>query len=399
MASWKKVIVSGSDARLGGVGVGVDPTAGQISASGKIFATTTEGAGLSTYNVVIKGADGEFKHTSSLAISPTIQPLSFPAAGGLKLDSGTTYDGSAERSASIDSGSLAGAGLTVGTQQIDVGQGNNITVATDDIHVNTGSLVDDAKGLSADASDISGLTATKIGVNIGAGLAFGTDGVIDASFVAGAALTDGDGIVDFSYDGSTGVTIGVDSASIAGTGLDATTVSQKIILAGSNGLSSGNIPKWTGTAFADSKISETATTVTLGSGTDEVVIPGNLTVSGTASFQHSSDVSIGDPFFLMASGSTTDTSFGIVGQTGSTANASVGWVYEPQALGATGGRGARWTFTTGSNVTTGGGGGGTVGAASVLVNSTDTTAAAADTYMGQTGNMLIDSSDNIYLYF
>ena len=238
MASWKKVIVSGSSARLNSLGVDVDApsTTGQISASGKIHAATAEATGLSTYNVVIKNANGEFSHTSSLAISPSNATLTLGA--GL---TGGSYNGSAGVDAGVDSGSLAGAGLSAGAVSTPnantfvVGAGNNITVAADAIHVDSGSLVDTDFGLSADAGDITGLTANKIGIDIGTGLSFNS-GDLTADFVAGAALTDGDGIEDFSYDGSGAVSIIVDTGSIAGTGLEASTVTNKISLLGHGSL-------------------------------------------------------------------------------------------------------------------------------------------------------------------
>ena len=389
MASWKKVIVSGSDARLGGIGVGVDPTSGQISASGKIFATTSTSTGLATYNVVIKGANGEFKHTSSLAITPTNATLTL--GSGL---TGGSYNGSANVDAGVDSGSLAGAGLTTGTTSFVVGAGNNITVAANAIHVNTGSLVDTDFGLSADAGDISGLTANKIGIDIGTGLSF-SSGDLTADFVAGDALTDGDGIVDFTYDGSSGVAIGVDSASIAGTGLEATSVSNKISLLGHGSLVTNKLTKWDGSKLVSSGISEVANTITLGDSNDTVTVAGNLVVAGTASFQHSSDVSIADPFFLMASGSGTDSAFGIIGQTGSGNLDGIGWIYNP-SFAEQGTTKPRFTFVTGSNVANGGTAGVAAGAASLLVSSTDTS--ETDEYMAATGNMLVNSGD-IYIYF
>lgn len=391
MASWKKVIVSGSSARLDSLGVDVDApsTTGQISASGKIHAITAEATGLSTYNVVIKNANGEFSHTSSLAISPSNATLTI--GNGL---SGGSYNGSAQADIAVDSGSLAGAGLTTGTETFAIGAGNNITVATDAIHVDSGSLVDEDFGLSADSAKIASLTANKIGIDIGTGLSFNS-GLLQADFVNGANLTAGDGIVDFTYNGSTGVAIGVDSASIAGTGLEATSVTNKISLAGHGSLVSNRLTKWNGTQLVSSGISDTGTLITLGDGSDTVTIPGNLTVQGTASFQHSSDVSIADPFFLMASGSGTDSAFGIVGQTGSGALDGIGWIYNPAFVEA-GTTAPRFTMVTGSNVENGGTIGVAAGAASLLVSSTDTS--ETDEYMAATGNMLLNSGD-IYLYF
>jgi hypothetical protein len=391
MASWKKVIVSGSSARLNSLGVDVDApsTTGQISASGKIHAITAEATGLSTYNVVIKNANGEFSHTSSLAISPSNATLTI--GSGL---TGGSYNGSSEVDIAVDSGSLAGAGLGTGTNTFDIGTGNNITVATDAIHVDSGSLVDTNFGLSADAGDITGLTANKIGIDIGTGLSFNS-GDLQADFVAGAALTDGDGIINFSYDGSGVASIGVDSASIAGTGLEATSVTNKISLLGHGSLASDTLTKWDGTQLVNSGITDSGNVITLGDSNDTVRIPGNLTVEGTASFQHSSDVSIVDPFFLMASGSGTDSAFGIVGQTGSGDLDGIGWVYNPAFTEASANR-PRFTMVTGSNVANGGTIGVAAGAASLLVSSTDTS--ETDEYMAATGNMLLNSGD-IYLYF
>tara|TARA_R110000796_G_scaffold162404_1_gene279182 strand:+ start:3257 stop:4444 length:1188 start_codon:yes stop_codon:yes gene_type:complete len=395
MASWKKVIVSGSSARLSSLGVNVDApsTAGEISASGKIHAVTATSTGLSTYNVVIKdGSTGEFKMTSSLAISPSNSTLLIPSNGGL---TGTSYDGSSEVTITVDSSSLAGNGLTpgaAGTPGFDVGQGENIIVGDDAVHVNSGSLVDNTKGLSADVADITGLTANKIGVNLGTGLSFNA-GAIDAAFVNGAALTDGDGILNFSYNGGGAVSIGVDSASIAGTGLESTSVEGKISLDGHASLVTNRITKWDGSKLVSSGITDTGTLITLGDSNDTVTIPGNLTVIGTASFQNSTDVSIADPFFLMASGSTSDTAFGIVGQTGSGALDGIGWVYNPTALGSSS---PRFTMVTGSNVVNGGTVGVAAGAASLLVASTDI--GEDDEYMAAEGNMLVNSGD-IYLYF
>ena len=391
MASWKKVIVSGSSARLDSLGVDVDApsTTGQISASGKIHATTAEATGLATYNVVIKNSNGEFAHTSSLAISPSNATLTL--GGGL---TGGSYNGSSTVDAGVDSGSLAGAGLTTGTNTFNIGAGNNITVAADAIHVDSGSLVDTDFGLSADAGDISGLTANKIGIDIGTGLSF-SSGDLTADFVAGDALTDGDGIETFSYNGSGVASIGVDSASIAGTGLEATSVTGKISLLGHASLSTNTLTKWNGSQLVDSGITDTGTLITLGDSNDTVTVPGNLTVLGTASFQHSSDVSIADPFFLMASGSGTDDAFGIVGQTGSGNLDGIGWVYNP-SFSEAGTTKPRFTMVTGSNVANGGTIGVAAGAASLLVSSTDTS--EDDEYMAATGNMLLNSGD-IYLYF
>ena len=65
-----------------------------------------------------------------------------------------------------------------------------------------------------------------------------------------------------------------------------------------------------------------ASAITLGASTTTTTIPGDLIVQGTGSFQHSTDISIADRVFLMASGTTTaNTSGGIAIASGSNSTA------------------------------------------------------------------------------
>jgi len=105
-------------------------------------------------------------------------------------------------------------------------------------------------------------------------------------------LTQGTGITAFTYDGATTATVAVSGAST---------------------LSSNNITKWTGTAFANSSLTDNGTTLTV---TGNEIITGNLTVQGTASFQHTTNLEVADRFVLFASGSNTAGDGGIVVQQG-----------------------------------------------------------------------------------
>jgi hypothetical protein len=387
MAQWRKVLVSGSDARLNSLGVGnnisAPSTQGIISASGKIFASASiPSTGLGTFNVLTRLSTGEFAITGSGAITPTLAALTL--GSGL---SGGSFNGSALVVAAVDSASLAGNGLGTGTEKFDVGQGNNITVTATQVHVNSGSLVDTNKGLSAASGDISGLQAGSIGVKLGTGLAFNAGGAISASFVAANTLSAGNNITLASgYDGTVARSVAVDVAALAGTGLE--NDSNTLRVSGSNNLTGGKIVKWTGAAFADSLVQENGAQLDLGSASSTVRVLGNLRVDGTASFQHSDNLEITDPFILLNSGSTSDDAFGILGAISATAG--IGWNYG-------GSSDPRFTFTTGSNLAAGGTYGTKVGAASLLVNSTSTSEASS--YKAQDGNFLIDGSDNIYVYF
>jgi len=387
MANWKKVVVSGSNSTLKSIGVGTaQPTgvSGEISASGKIFATTAVSTGLGSYNVVIKGANGEFLQTGSDAISPSLAALTL----GVGL-TGTSYNGSGAVTTTVDSASLAGNGLTpggAGSNNINVGQGNNITVAADAIHVDSGSLVDVARGLSA------ALATDKISVNAGAGVGFSGAGALTASFVAGANLSAGDAI-SLSTDPYTGAaesTISVNVSALAGVGL-ADDGSNNLTLKNSSNFTPGDLLKWNNTSgqLEDSGIVEGSNLLTLGGGSDTVLIPGNLVVQGTASFSHADNLEITDPFILLNSSSVDNSAAGIIGAVSQTLG--TGWVY--------GGSSApRFGMVTGSVLAQGGTAGGRVGDASLLVSATTLNAADGDTNMEATGNFLV-ASDEIYVYF
>ena len=182
MAGWKKVVVSGSDARLSSIGVGsgisAPSTDGQISASGKLFATTAIPSSpiAGEFNVVIKNSNGEFAITGSDAITPVLKTLS-KGDGTTMVNTSTGasvsgFDGSVAVSIGVDTGSLAGNGLNSNSGTINVGQGTNITVQADAIVVDTASLADTSKGLQGTTA------AGKIEVKLAAasGLAFDGSG-------------------------------------------------------------------------------------------------------------------------------------------------------------------------------------------------------------------------------
>ena len=92
------------------------------------------------------------------------------------------------------------------------------------------------------------------------------------------------------------------------------------------------LPKWNGTGFSNSNITDSGTLVTIGAGAtsgvtvsagginvtgnslfnQNVNITGDLTVAGTASFQNTENILIADKFILLASGSTSLTDGGFI---------------------------------------------------------------------------------------
>ena len=142
-----------------------------------------------------------------------------------------SYNGSsAGVSVSVDSGSLAGNGITtsggkfvvqaadttisVGAGGINVVEANfsgipNTGLTNDGIMLGTTDI-----SLGATGSSVAGLTLTTATIT----------GSFSGSFTGTTDLpdlTDGNGITDFTYDGSSAVAISVDTASLAGNGLNA----------------------------------------------------------------------------------------------------------------------------------------------------------------------------------
>jgi len=141
---------------------------------------------------------------------------------------------------------------------------------------------------------------------------------LTASYVVSAgtllnALTLGTGLIGTSYNGATAVTTAISGAAALTTNL---------------------VPKWTGTGFANSNITDTGTQVQVGSGAssglsvaaggvnvtgnstfnNDVTVTGNLTVNGSATLVNSTNTYIKDQFLQIASGSTALTDAGIIAQ-------------------------------------------------------------------------------------
>lgn len=407
MATWKKVIVSGSDASLTKIGLGtagVPSNAGEISASGKLFADTSAASGLSApYNVVIKGANGEFMHTSSQAISPTLQDLSI--GSGLQDAGGeSVYDGSTGITLQFDSSSAAGNGLealsTAGKIAVKA-NGSSISVGSGGIAVATGSIVDTSRGLSAASSDINGLTPGTIGVRVdGSTIGYSSGGALTASFQSGQDLGSGTGIrmvnasnQPTSYNGSVDITISVDTSDLDGAGLKAEGGNTTLELQNAGNLTTNKLLKWStdnGGQFEDSKISEGTNAVTIGSGTDTTTIAGNLTVQGNATFTSADNLKVADDFILMNSGSASDNAFGIIGAQANSAQGK-GWIFA-------GGASGRWQFTTAVD-TSGAGTQGTAQGDAVLYVGTDNTiTAGTDPNKAQAGNIVVVGGEDIYIY-
>ena len=202
MATWKKLVVSGSDISHlnndSGYIVSGDTTILSGSFSGSFQG---DGSGLT-------GVSAQVEETLTLG------------AGIF----GGTFDGSTAITAAIDSGSLAGNGLTTSGGKILVNaNGTTIDVQSSGIQVveanlrdipnvalvNSGSILGTTKvDLGATVTDLAGLGTVSATAFSGS---FNGSGADITGVVLGNSVTDGNGIADFTFDGSGAASVAVEA--------------------------------------------------------------------------------------------------------------------------------------------------------------------------------------------
>lgn len=280
MATWKKVIVSGSNAHLA-----------QITSSV-----------LTNENLVIAGIGGALQN-SGITVSSNI------------LDIGANSITSTGQN-SILTGSFSGS--FVGTTDLpDLTQGTGITAFTYDGSTTATVAVSGASALSSNViSKWSGDAFVDTTLTDNGSVVSGASSIVLTG--AASSLT-GSFTGSFIGDGSglTGLVTELNLSGSDGTGISIDLKTQDLTIDGTAN---------------EIETSAAGTTLTIGLpddvtiGQDLVVtrdatISRNLTVLGTASFQHTEDLMIADRFILLASGSTsTNGDGGIVVQQSGSAN-------------------------------------------------------------------------------
>ena len=261
---------------------------------------------------------------------------------------GTQLTGSFTGSFKGDGGGLTNvpASGIVGLQLNQIGSGSVTASIAPDLgfRVNTDSQITGSLKVTGNINT----GGTVISTVAGSSLTGSFTGSFAGNFVGTSNLPDltqGAGVTAFTYDGSTTATVAVSGAS---------------------GLSNNTVTKWTGNAFANSSITDGAN-VTInsaggvyvqgggidvsGSSTfhDNVVMQGNLTVQGTASFQNVDNLAVKDQFILLNSGSSTFQDSGIVINTGNSSNSGSAFFLETSGT-TTGTNGLYGRFAVGINV-------------------------------------------------
>lgn len=261
MATWKKVIVSGSDAELNSLSIDSSllvSGSSTLSSSLQVIGDTTitgslyqvgSNVEITTNNFLIQQSD----NTDTVLITNG-NLIIYDSSGIPSADFSTDrklYDSSTNSSVDWEN------------RQLIKSDGSTVSVDWEN-GIFSGSFSGSFEG------DGSGLT--------GVGISF--------------PLTQGTGITAFSFDG---------------------TASQTVSVSGSSALTTNYVTKWTGDAFANTTITDDGSLVTF---TQDAIFQGDITVQGTASFQNTENLLVADRFVLFASGSSTAGDGGIVVQQG-----------------------------------------------------------------------------------
>jgi hypothetical protein len=356
MATWKKVIVSGSTANLAALQVD-NLTSGVVTgAAGNLTTTAINGTG----NIVATTGASGLVHSGSF--SGSFQGNFVGTTNLPDLTQGTgitafTYDGSTTATVSLkNAGSLTNNVL----QKWDSGNGQFTNASlTDDGTTISGATSLQLTGASSNLSGsfsgsfqgngagLTGVTATAI---------FPTTAKTDLAntdqfFINDGAnkyVTYGNLLTDLA--GTNLAVEGTDSLTLATTITGLTSVTSTTFvgnLTGTATTASNITPAITnntdnrvltatggGTINGEGNLTFDGTTLTV---TGNEVVTGNLTVQGTASFQQTTNLEVADRFVLFASGSNTAGDGGIVIQQG-TQNVGELYGFENAAN--------RWGFTS-----------------------------------------------------
>jgi len=333
MAEWKKVAVSGSDVSQ------FNNDAGYLTSvtAQNAFAT----ASFDGTELLANNANGNLIFASS-----SNQGLTISAAAGTDT---LTFGLNAIPNSSLANSTISGKAL--GTNLDD------LTVDGATLQLNTGTTYNGGAARTISIKD-GGVDTDAIADSLGIIGVNSFTGSFSGSFIGTADLpdlTDGNGIADFTYDGSSTATVAVQadsttggnvkpvSVSANGVGLDVDSIDGTGLSANGSGLldvdygsSAGNAVEGNTTITLTQTAGEIDITGTaaqaLGGGPsytigladtisgdrtfsgNTITINKDLIVQGTASFQETQNLQVADRFVLFASGSTTTGDGGIVVQ-------------------------------------------------------------------------------------
>ena len=342
--------------------------------------------------VIVSGSAGEFTSVTSSVL--TNDNLVIAGAGGALENSGLTYNGS---TLNLGSAQVQAAGFSGSFSGSFQGNGSGLTgvVAT-----NPNSI---SQGAGIVPFSYNGLTTQTVAVS---GAATLSDNIItkwdsnDGKFI-NSSLTDNGtvitGATSIQLSGANSSLTGSFTGSFAGDGSGITGIAANLNFSGSTG--NGTVALKTQTFTVTGTANEIETSAagqTLTSGlpndvviTQDLTVNRNLTVLGTASFQNTTNLDVADRFILLASGSNTGGDGGIVVQQGTQ---GIG-----EAFAFASGSGVlRWGVTSSFDGSTSAITPDAFMAAVVIGSGTDPNAAPAR--YDAAGNIFIGTDESIYIY-
>lgn len=269
--------------------------------------------------VIVSGSAGEFTSVTSSVL--TNDNLVIAGAGGALENSGLTYDGT---TLNLGSAQVQAAGFSGSFSGSFQGDGSGLTGV---IATNPNSI---SQGTGIVPFSYNGLTAQTVAVS---GAATLSDDIItkwdstDGKFV-NSSLTDNGttitGATSIQLSGANSSLTGSFTGSFAGDGSGITGIAADLNFSGSTGNGTVALKTQTFTIAGTANEIETSAagqTLTIGLPNDVIItqdltVNRNLTVLGTASFQNTTNLDVADRFILLASGSNTGGDGGIVVQQG-----------------------------------------------------------------------------------
>ena len=340
--------------------------------------------------VIVSGSAGEFTSVTSSVL--TNDNLVIAGAGGALENSGLTYNGS---TLNLGSAQVQAAGFSGSFSGSFQGNGSGLTgvVAT-----NPNSI---SQGAGIVPFSYNGLTAQTVAVSGAAAL---SDDAItkwdsnDGKFI-NSSLTDNGtvitGATSIQLSGANSSLTGSFTGSFAGDGSGITGIAANLNFSGSTGNGTVALKTQTFTVTGTANEIETSAagqTLTIGLPNDvtitqDLTVNRNLTVLGTASFQNTTNLEVSDRFVLFASGSNTTGDGGIVIQQ-ATQNGGELFGYDS---GVT-----RWGLTSSFSADQPSFTPDAFMAAVVIGSGTDPNAAPAR--YDAAGNIFIGTDESIYIY-
>ena len=349
MATWKKIIVSGSNisqlnndsgyltagtlgvknaystASFGGTFLISDSTTGSLnfaSSSGQGL-TISANASTDTLTFGLAAVPNASLANSSVTVGSTAIALgaSSTTLAGLTSVTSTTFVGNLTGTASWASNAVTATNATnTAVTDTTSGTGPYYITFVAGTTGNQAQLVDSTT-LTYNATTNT-LTATSSYANQALSASFASS--VPFSAIAGLPTGLVSGSSQISYSGITGVPTGIVSASVLSSPAQGQALLTTNGVAGSTidlGLETGDSPTFAGVTAGnikvgvtnDNQIDTVSGDLTIAS---NVILNNNLTVIGTASFQNTSNLQVADRFVLFASGSNTTGDGGFIVQQG-----------------------------------------------------------------------------------